>query len=542
MDMHTEDDLKFQILLETAPVAIVVVNREGRVVLVNNATEALFLYERAELLGQPLEILMPERLRRGHAAHRIGFSQEPRVRSMGVGLELVGLKKDGSEFPIEIGLSHVGEGETMQMIAFVTDISARRHAEATQQRLRHELEQYAADLEQRVQERTQEIERRRAVAEGLRDILAVLNSNQPLEDTLRIMVHLAARLLEAPAAVLYESDVRAQLAVVAYHGIEEECVAIWQGKVGIGVVGQAIQRALPIAIGNIEQHPIEDAPIQLMDGTPVRSVLAVPLFVNNAVYGALGLYYGTPHHFSEEEIDLSVSFGRQAALAIENARLRQQVASSAVAAERNRLARELHDAVSQTLFAASITADVLPRVWERSQEMGMARLSDLRQLTRSALAEMRSLLYELRPYVLAKTEMSELLHQLGEGLRGRAQVEVEVIVALSGTLPAEAQMAFYRIAQESTNNIAKHAQAHHVLIALQPVSDSQPDILRLTIQDDGVGFLPHSKSATMLGLEIMRERADDIGADLVIASEPGTGTTITVEWRRSITNGTADSA
>jgi signal transduction histidine kinase len=310
----------------------------------------------------------------------------------------------------------------------------------------------------------------------------------------------------------------------------------------VGGGAQAIQRALPIAIGDIDLHPIEDALIRLTDGTPARSVLAVPLFVNNAVYGALGLYYGTPHHFSEEEIELSVSFGRQAALAIENARLRQEVARTAVAAERNRLARELHDAVTQTLFAASMTADVLPRIWERSPEMGMARLQDLRQLTRSALAEMRSLLYELRPYVLAKTEMRELLQQLGEALRGRAQVEVEVVVEVSGVLPVEAQMAFYRIAQEATNNIAKHAQSRKVLIALHSISAEQADSLRLTVQDDGAGFLPHTKSATMLGLDIMRERAEDIGATLVIASQPGAGTTVTVEWQRSLPNGNTFSA
>lgn len=537
--MHAENDLKFQILLETAPVAIVVINQLGQIVLVNEATERLFLYEREEILGQPLEMLLPERIRAIHSMHRTGYYAEPRIRSMGVGLELVGLKKDGSEFPLEIGLSYVNSQEGMQAIAFVTDITARRLAEATQLRLRQELEQYAADLERRVQERTQEIERRRAVAEGLRDILAVLNSNQPIRDTLHIMAQLAAQLLEAPAAVLYELDTRHHLTLAAQYGIHEESVAGWQGRVGVGVVGQAIQRALPIAIGDITLHPIEDAAIQLADGIPGRSVLAVPLFVNNVVYGALGLYYGTPHHFSEEEIELSVSFGRQAALAIENARLRQEVATSAVAAERNRLARELHDAVTQTLFAASITADVLPRVWERSQAMGMERLQDLRQLTRSALAEMRSLLYELRPYVLATTDMRVLLEQLGEAVRGRAQTNVEVVVDLTETLPTEVQLAFYRIAQEATNNIAKHAQSRQVLIALHPLANGEHEGLRLTVQDDGVGFLLHTKSATMLGLEIMRERAEDIGAILIIASQPGAGTTITVEWRRSTSNGNA---
>ena len=128
---------------------------------------------------------------------------------------------------------------------------------------------------------------------------------------------------------------------------------------------------------------------------------------------------------------------------------------------------------------------------------------------------------------------------MGEGLCGRAQKRVEVIVDITGILTTEVQMAFYRIAQEATNNIAKHAQSHHVVIALHSLVEAEGDGFRLTVQDDGVGFLFHTKSATMLGLEIMRERAEDIGATLGIASQPGAGTTITVEWRRSTPNGNA---
>src|SRR4029079_12768400 len=127
------------------------------------------------------------------------------------------------------------------------------------------------------------------------------------------------------------------------------------------------------------------------------ALLVVPLLVKDEIYGAIALYYQKPHEFTREETELAVAFGDQAALAIENARLRTQAERMAAAAERNRLARDLHDAVTQTLFSTSLIADVLPRLWERDQNTARRRLEELRLLTRGALAEMRALLLELRP-------------------------------------------------------------------------------------------------------------------------------------------------
>jgi len=528
---QSEPDLNFRTLLETAPIAIVVINSQGQIETVNQATETLFGYERTELLGQSLEMLLPPRLRYRHHHHRKNYFAEPRVRSMGVGLDLVGMKKDSSEFPLEIALSYITPPDGVKAIAFITDSTSRHEheAEATQNRLRAELVNYATDLEQKVHERTQEIERRRAVAEGLKDILTVLNSNQPLQTTLATIMVQATRLFEAPAAIVVEQGEAQELTIVAKSGISEAVTAGWRGQVGEGMIGLTVQRALPFASDDLVTHTHKAERLPLKNGAPSRALLTVPLIVSHNVYGALALYYAAPHHFSAEEIDLALSFGQQAALAIENARLRQDVATNAVAAERSRLARDLHDSVTQTLFAASLTADVLPVLWERSPTKGRERLQDLRQLTKSALAEMRTLLYELRPQVLTRTPIRELLEQLGEALRARAQIEVTVVVDVVGTLPPEVQMAFYRIAQEASNNISKHAQAHHAHFHLEPRAIAQ-DGWRLTIQDDGIGFDIEQQPTTTLGLDIMQERAETIRATLRVVSQPDTGTTIVVEW------------
>src|SRR5262249_34864951 len=147
---------------------------------------------------------------------------------------------------------------------------------------------------------------------------------------------------------------------------------------------------------------------------------------------------------------------------------------------------DLHDSVTQTLFSANVLAEALPRVWALDPEKGTAYLHDLHQLTRGAMAEMRSLLVELRPESLTRTELGVLLKQLCDVFTGRTQIEVERTINQAAILTADVQIAFYRVAQEALNNIAKHAQAQHVSIDVHYASD----LVVMRIKDDGCGFDP----------------------------------------------------
>jgi signal transduction histidine kinase len=204
----------------------------------------------------------------------------------------------------------------------------------------------------------------------------------------------------------------------------------------------------------------------------------------------------------------------------------QQAREAALLDERQRLARELHDAVTQTLFASSLIADVLPKIWERDPAEGGRRLQEMRELTRGALAEMRALLNELRPAALVQTPLPDLLRQLTDAVTGRARLPVTLTVDGQGSLPPEVQLALYRIAQEALNNVVKHASAQRVQVSLS----YEPNEVKLRIRDDGRGFDPQLSPQGHFGLGIMRERAGEAQLSLEIESRVNGGTSVSARW------------
>jgi two-component system nitrate/nitrite sensor histidine kinase NarX len=280
--------------------------------------------------------------------------------------------------------------------------------------------------------------------------------------------------------------------------------------------------------------------------------LAVPLVVEGQVEHGLAYYYTEPQAFSDEQIGTAISLADQAALAIENARLHETAKELAAVDERQRLARDLHDAVSQNLFSASLIAETLPILWKDSPDEAEQLLEKLRQLNRGALAEMRGLLMELRPAALVETSMAELLRQLGQAVSGREGIPVSVLVDEPCSLPADVHVALYRIAQEALNNVGKHAQASQVDVSLRrlrpeheeaspgPVESHRGENFALRIRDDGLGFDPQSATHERLGMGIMNERAQEVGATLEIESQVGQGTQVTVVWAPASRQNTED--
>lgn len=316
-------------LLQYAPLSVVVVDSNGRIVFANERLAAMFGYAPDELAGDPLETLLPERLRAIHNAHHDAYMRQPHSRAMGIGMELVGRHKSGREVPIEVGLSSYRTPDGIWMMAVVT-------------------------------------------------------ATQP-------------------------------------------------------------------------DHDVEDA----------------------------------------------------------------------VARERKRIARDLHDVVSQSLVAASFNADALPNLVDTQPLEAHVRAEEIRQLTRGALAELRTVLFELRPQAVQRTALRDLLRQLGDAAEGRGRIGVSLALSGDGDDPPPSiKIAMYRIAQEALNNVVRHGRAEHAWLRL----DRRRERTVLMILDDGVGFDAAAVSGDHQGLAIMRERAAEAGLELRVASAIGEGTTVTVAW------------
>jgi len=294
----------------------------------------------------------------------------------------------------------------------------------------------------------------------------------------------------------------------------------------LAVLGPVLREPRSQVVADARSLPLSDPERELLHGH-AQSVMFVPLVIGGTAVGLLWVASDQPGRlFTANEMRLAETMAVDLAAAIESARLSRQAQAAAAAEERSRLARDLHDAATQTIYAATLIAEALPELWARNPAEGQRNLVKLRQLVRGALAEMRTLLFELRPWTLETVGLSRLLEYLGNALTGRTRVPVERDIRGEHELSADTSVALYRIAQEAFNNIAKHARPTRVRVTLR--REAEQGIL--SIEDDGHGFDPASVGGDKMGLQIMRERAQALGAKLTIESAPGRGAKVTVVW------------
>ncbi len=383
----------------------------------------------------------------------------------------------------------------------------------------------------------EESERRRRVAEGLREVLAVMNSQQSLQDILDFIVHQACQLVGSEAAaILQPRRPEGPLEFGSTCGLDEGMTAVLSIPVGQGIAGRAMAERRPVVVPDILEAvgapgPGRDWPSEAEWGVVrgfaelFHTVLALPLIARDQALGALTLYYEARRTFSDEDVDLARGVAHQAALAIDSARLRERAEHLAATAERTRLARELHDSVTQSLYSVTLYGEAAARLMTNGRPQEAAEhLRELRDTAQEALREMRLLIFQLRPPALEKS-----------GLVGALQARLEAVELRGGTLaelsvegaeciaqvPLGVQEEAYHIAQEAMNNVLRHAKAEHVWLRLSCAERR----LEIEVADDGHGFsAPQAGASGGLGLPGMRERADRIDATLEIDSRPGEGT------------------
>jgi PAS domain S-box-containing protein len=487
----------FRSIVEFSHAGIFIVDDSFHITYANEQLSALLGYPPAEIIGADFRKLL-DAASTSLVADR--YVRRQRGETLPSRYEIGAVRKDGTHLNLELSSSVIkgADGKTIT-IGQVLDITERKQAETALQKAREE-------LERRVEERTaalkQEIDEHHATQEALKQ--SDIKSRH---------------LIDYANSIILEMSPTGDVNFLNPYGLEffgfSESEIVGKNVVGTIVPARdTTGRDLEAMIQDIVQNPVKYRHNENENITRTGERVWI-VWTNQPLFDEQGRLL---------EI-LCIGIDRTSEKKMEEERDEREK-EQAAAAERSRLARDLHDAVSQTLFSASLVAEVLPRLWERNQAEGRKRLEEIRQLTRGALAEMRTLLLELRPAALVDAELGDLLHQLGESITGRARVPVDVTVAGECHPSPEVKIALYRIAQEALNNVAKHSGAARAKVELTCTGAR----ITLSIRDNGRGFDMKNTLPDSLGLGIMRERAKDINADITIESRPGEGTEVRVVW------------
>ena len=393
---------------------------------------------------------------------------------------------------------------------------------------------YQSRLNQRLQEQIDEQQRiqaleqeERALTDALRDTLATMSSTLDLDKILDHILDTVRRVTPYDGAnVLFvESDL---VHVVRQRGyVEKGLEGEWTNQripiTKLAALQQLIEMGKPLAIADTTTSP-------MWIGFPgldwVHSNVIAPIRANGKILGFLSLDSATPGHFTQAHAERLQSFADQAAIAIQNARLLDRAKRAAVMEERNRLANELHDTISQTLWSMSLITERLPAIWEIDKSEGQRSLATVHQLAQNALEEMRALLLELRPSALTDEKLGDLIRQVAAIIAHRAGLEVSVRIEKEDPVPPEVHFVLYRVVQEALNNVVHHALASHIEIYF----NSDSGRVDLTIRDDGLGFDPADIGPDHLGLSIMKDRVQNVGGTIETISHKGQGTLIRVIW------------
>jgi PAS domain S-box-containing protein len=480
-------------LLQFAPDAVVGVDEHGEIRLVNSRTEAVFGYGREELIGRPVEMLVPSGLRDGHVEHRERYFEAPRTRPMGAELDLYACRKDGTEFPCEISLSTVATDDGMMALAAIRDITDRR-------RDRDDL--------------------RRAVRrlQAATEVAMAVGGETDLEGVLDAIVERGRALVEARALI----------------------ILLREGNELVVATTAAVAGGLDPKVANL-RFRVEEASEEVLLGRITgadlgenetgRALIAPLLFRNQTLGVVVALdHVGDPGQFDDDHQRMLEAFAASAAIGVATARSmaeeRLQNTIDAAEQERGRWARELHDETLQSLavlrmrLASALREESPDELHETGQE-AVQQIDD-------EIVKLRRLITELRPASLDTIGLEAALYALAQQHQQAGPIRIDCDFELPREADARPaallETAVYRLVQEALNNVSKHSQARQAELR---VRDSGRHI-EIEVSDDGVGFEP-TLVREGFGLVGMRERAALLGGTLRIESTRGTGTKVWAE-------------
>lgn len=511
-------------LYESAPDALITVDARGRITQANGQAQSMFGYNADELSGQPIELLIPKDLRGKHKQNRRGYFRKPRRRAMGSGLELSALRKDGSTFPVEIELSPLQVGAEIFVTADIRDISERKQ------------------IDQALKYRTN-------VLAALHQVTLDLVNRHEMNDILQTLLIKIGALLDASdiSFDLVENDDTLVTYAVTSEQPLEKGDRMRRGEGG-WLSWQAIDSGQPAVL---EDYASWEKRRPLYEGYPIHAIMIIPIHHGARTIGAINISRSTANKpFNDSDVYVAQQLAQMAALVLDNAELYAQLQSKlsesvsreaalhqaqaqvieqqrtmATFEERQRMARDLHDSVNQSIHSLVLFSETLVSALEKDNPGRARQISEsLQESARQALKETRLLLYQTQASVEEKD--INLVDELNARLAAvelRAGIRAQIV--LEGSLqhcPDLWHENLFWITIEALNNSIKHAQARKVKIIIR----SFKNYIELEVIDDGRGFDASRPRGGGYGLRNMQERADLLGGRLTVTSTPGKGTGI----------------
>jgi PAS domain S-box-containing protein len=505
---------RFEGILEIAEDAIISVDGNQRIVLFNQGAEKVFGYTQAEAIGNSLELLLPQRFALEHREHIREFAQSPDIaRIMGQRREVFGVRKDGHEFPAEASISKLDLGGELVFTVILRDITERKRSSeallASELLARGQVNALTRTVESMAQESVPDA----LVGHVLQTITDELHAHSASvwrRDEMNGLVNFEVAFEGGNLVTKSDASI---VAVKPYMPIHE----FWPRH-------EDFLAGKPSLLEDIRLVPTFPWRDHLL-AQGIIAVFCVPMLIAGQVEGVTGIRFTHQRTFRAEEVELAKALANQAMLALELTRLSAQSRQAAVMAERNRVARDIHDTLAQGFTGVIMQLEAAKGAVANGEIFEIKkRIEQAVGLARSSLGEARRSVRALRPRSLRdgtlSTALAALLKRMANGIELNAQFQVE---GNQGAIPVEWEEGLLRIVQESLTNTIKHARARNFAATLSVAAKR----VELELVDDGRGFDPWAENDGF-GLVGMKERAEQMGGQFVLYSKPGEGTRIQI--------------
>lgn len=384
------------------------------------------------------------------------------------------------------------------------------------------------DIEARNRELTRRVEQRTHDLATLNAIAEVVSRSLDLKEVMQDALERTMDVIDMTVgSALLLDEATQEMVLIAHRGVSSLSVqpgARW--PLVSALAGKSLDGAHPLT-WNVEMDYPDGALKSNLMREGVKLVVGVPLIAKGKMVGMLVLNTRTPREITLEESSLLEAIGQQVGIAVENARLYEQAERTAAISERSRLARELHDSVTQLIYSVTLYAEAAAELLGSGETQTAAdHLRELRDTAQEALREMRLLIFELRRPALEKSGLAGALQARLDAVESRGGMHAELLVEGTEEIPHPVQEELYNIAQEALNNALKHAHANHVQIRLR-FGEAGTE---LEVSDDGIGFEPtQERLGGGFGIPGMEERAQKLGGTIEVETAPGKGTIIRVQ-------------